>query len=235
MSFDHSSARATRRRAIKSLASIALASIALCMVTQSTSRAAQSSTPSAATGANRTLLVLGDSISAEYGLKRDSGWVKLLEARLQKEGFAYPVVNASISGETTSGGVARVDELLTRLHPAIVIVELGGNDGLRGLPLSATEQNLGTIITRSQKAGASVLLIGMQLPPNYGKSYIDRFAAIYATAARRYKTAFTPFFFEGFADRYELFQPDRIHPTEAAQARLLDKVWPALRPLLKQR
>ena len=179
--------------------------------------------------------MLGDSISAEYGLRRDSGWVKLLDVRLRKQGLAYDVVNASISGETTSGGLTRIDDLLKRLHPAIVIVELGGNDGLRGLSLSTTEQNLGAIVARSEKAGAAVLLIGMQLPPNYGKAYTDRFAAIFTTAAERYKTALAPFFFAGFADRYDLFQPDRIHPTEAAQSRLLDNVWPALGPLLKAR
>ncbi len=177
--------------------------------------------------------MLGDSISAEYGLRRNSGWVKLLDARLRKQGLAYDVVNASISGETTSGGLTRIDDLLKRLHPAIVIVELGGNDGLRGLSLSTTEQNLGAIVARSEKAGAAVLLIGMQLPPNYGKAYTDRFAAIFTTTAKRYKTALTPFLFSGFADRYDLFQPDRIHPTEAAQSRLLDNVWPALGPLLK--
>ena len=230
----------TRHDRIRTLAAIVLAPIILWAATQSTSQAAQSSTAASAQGTGksadtnlRTLLVLGDSISAEYGLKRDSGWVKLIEARLQKEGSAYDVVNASISGETTSGGLSRIDELLSRLHPAIVIVELGGNDGLRGLSLATTEENLGAIITRSQKAGAAVLLIGMQLPPNYGKAYTDRFAAIYAQSAKRYKTALTPFFFVGFADRYELFQPDRIHPTEAAQVRLAENVWSALRPLLR--
>ena len=219
--------RATRRIWIRTIAAIALTAIVLGIGTQSTSYAAQSSIAP-------TLLVLGDSISAEYGLRRDSGWVKLLDVRLRREGWAYAVVNASISGETTSGGLSRIDELLSRLHPAIVIVELGGNDGLRGLSLTTTEQNLGAIVARSEKAGATVLLIGMQLPPNYGKAYTDRFAAIFATASKRYKTALTPFFFSGFADRYELFQPDRIHPTEAAQIRLLDNVWTALRPLLKR-
>ena len=218
--------RATRRSRLGAIAAFALTALVFCAGTQSTAQAAPSSTA-------RTLLVLGDSISAEYGLRRDSGWVELLDARLRRDGYAYRVVNASISGETTSGGVSRIDGLLARVRPAVVIVELGGNDGLRGLSLPATEQNLATIITRSQKAGAAVLLVGMQLPPNYGKAYGDRFAAIYAQLARRYGTALTPFFFAGFADRYEWFQPDRIHPTEAAQPRLLDNIWPALRPLLK--
>ena len=227
--FSNVSLRPTTRRGwIGTLAAFVLVPMILTIATQSTSHAAQSSR-------GRTLLVLGDSISAEYGLKRDSGWVKLLDARLRNEGLAYDIVNSSISGETTSGGLSRIDELLSRLHPAIVIVELGGNDGLRGLALATTEQNLAAIVTRSGKAGAAVLLIGMQLPPNYGKAYTDRFAAIYAQVSKRYKTALTPFFFAGFADRYELFQSDRIHPTGAAQVRLLDNVWPALRPLLKAR
>lgn len=214
----------SRRRALH----VALALLAtIPFGTASTPVAAQSSPP--------RLLVLGDSISAEYGLKRDAGWVKLLEARLRAQGYAYDVVNASISGETTSGGLARIDELLKRLKPTVVVVELGGNDGLRGLQMPATEQNLDAIVTRSQQAGARVLLVGMQLPPNYGKAYGERFAALFPALAKRHQTALVPFFFEGFGDRFELFQPDRIHPTEAAQARLLDNVWPALTPLLKRR
>jgi acyl-CoA thioesterase-1 len=201
--------------------------------TPSTLRAAESS-PGATSG-KPIILILGDSISAEYGLPRDSGWVKLLEARLHDERYDYALVNASISGETTSGGLARIDELLQRVKPAIVIVELGGNDALRGLSLAITQQNLEAIVTRSQAARASVLLVGMQIPPNYGKAYADRFAAIYTSTAQRKKTALTPFFFAGFAARLELFQPDRIHPTEAAQVRLLDNVWPDLKPLLKRR
>ena len=201
--------------------------------TPSTLPAAESSP--AATSGKPIVLVLGDSISAEYGLPRDSGWVKLLDARLHDERYDYGIVNASISGETTSGGLARIDELLQRVRPAIVIVELGGNDALRGLSLASTQQNLEAIVTRSQAARASVLLVGMQIPPNYGKAYADRFAAIYTSTAQRKATALTPFFFAGFADRLELFQPDRIHPTVAAQARLLDNVWPDLKPLLKRR
>lgn len=205
---------------------------AILFGTVSTAGAAPSSGTAASGG---TLLVLGDSISAEYGIQRDSGWVKLMEARLREQRFDYTVVNASISGETTSGGLARIDELLKRTRPTTVIVELGGNDALRGLPLASTEQNLGSIVKRSQAAGASVLLVGMQIPPNYGKAYADRFASVFTSTAKRYQTAFTPFFFEGFADRYEMFQPDRIHPTVAAQARLLDNVWPDLVPLLRKR
>ncbi len=193
------------------------------------------STGAAAEGSGApVLLVLGDSISAEYGLPRDTGWVRLLDARLREQRYRYEVVNASISGETTSGGAARIDELLRRLRPRIVIVELGGNDGLRGLQLPATQQNLETIVTHSQKAGAAVLLVGMQLPPNYGRAYVDRFAALFPALSKKYRTALVPFLFDGFADRFELFQPDRIHPTQAAQPRLLDNVWPALAPLLRR-
>ena len=180
------------------------------------------------------LLVLGDSLSAEYGLRRGSGWVGLLEARLGEKDFRYRIVNASISGETTSGGVSRIDELLNRVRPSIVIVELGGNDALRGLSIATTQQNLDTIVARSRKARASVLLVGMQIPPNYGKAYADRFAQMYGALAKRHDAALTPFFFAGFADRLDLFQPDRIHPTAAAQVRLLDNVWPQLQPLLKR-
>ena len=178
------------------------------------------------------LVVLGDSISAEYGLARDRGWVKLLADRLLDEHLNYSVVNASISGETTSGGRVRLPELLARTKPAIVLVELGGNDGLRGLSLAATEDNLAAIIQAAQKAGAKVLLVGMQLPPNYGKAYTERFANLFAVLAKRYRAALVPFFFEGFADKLDFFQADRIHPTEAAQGRLLENIWPKLRPLL---
>lgn len=181
----------------------------------------------------RNLVVLGDSISAEYGLARDRGWVKLLADRLTRERIDYSVVNASISGETTSGGRSRLPEILARTKPAIVVIELGGNDGLRGLSLAATEDNLAAMIRAAQAAGARVLIVGMQLPPNYGRAYTDRFAVLFETLAKRYRTELVPFFFAGFADRFDLFQPDRIHPTEAAQARLLDNVWPALQPLLR--
>ena len=221
-----------RRRATARIAAVAAGLVLFCG-TQSTAAAAESSP--APRGTPPALLVLGDSLSAEYGLQRDSGWVKLLEERLRADGYDYRIVNASISGETTSGGLTRIDELLTRVKPAIVIVELGGNDALRGLPLAATQQNLEAIVTRSQKIRASVLLVGMMIPPNYGKAYADRFAQMYVSVAERYKTALMPFFFEGFADRYDLFQPDRIHPTAAAQVRLLENVWPALQPLLKRR
>lgn len=193
----------------------------------STAAAAESSAP--------TILVVGDSISAEYGLPRDSGWVHLLDARLQEQRRRFRVVNASISGETTSGGRARIDELLSRTTPRIVIVELGGNDALRGLSLQTMQDNLTTIVDHAKKAHAQVLLVGMQIPPNYGKAFADRFAAVYTTVAKRFDVGLVPFFFAGFAERFELFQADRIHPTVEAQRLLLDNVWPDLVPLLDKR
>ena len=231
---DSSSPR--RQRAVLRVgAFVVLALLSILGATPSTLRAAESSATQPAAGGKPVILVLGDSLSAEYGLQRGAGWVGLLEARLREQGYAYDIVNASISGETTSGGLTRIDELLVRVRPAIVVVELGGNDALRGLPIPTTQQNLETIVARSKAAHASVLLVGMQIPPNYGKAYADRFAAIYTATAKRQGTALTPFFFVGFADRLDLFQPDRIHPTAAAQSRLLDNVWPDLLPLLKRR
>jgi acyl-CoA thioesterase-1 len=178
------------------------------------------------------VLVVGDSISAGYGLPAGHGWTTLLESRLRERGYAYDVVNASISGDTTAGGRTRLPALLAAHRPAVVVIELGGNDGLRGGDLAATRANLDAMIDDAQKAHAKVLLVGMQLPPNYGSAYTARFAALYADAAKRHRTALVPFFFEGFATDDALFQADRVHPTQAAQPRLLDNVWPALEKLL---
>ncbi len=227
-------ARVRRATVWKPIAALVFGVLLSIAGSLSTLHAAESSTP-ARKGNGPVLLVLGDSLSAEYGLTRDSGWVRRLGTRLASRGFDHRVVNASISGETTSGGLTRLDALLAQWHPAIVIVELGGNDGLRGLPTASTDANLDAIVTRSQKAGASVLLVGMQLPPNYGKAYADRFAALYTAQAKKHNTALVPFFFEGFGNRFDLFQADRIHPTEAAQDKLLDNVWPSLEPMLKRR
>lgn len=178
------------------------------------------------------VLVLGDSLSAEYGLRRDTGWVKLLADRLAHNGSKYSVVNASLSGETTRGGRTRLPALLAQHRPAIVIIELGANDGLRGLPLSAMRENLAAMIDASRAAGARVLLVGMRIPPNYGREYADRFAATFEEVARQRKVGLAPFLLDGFADRLEYFQPDRIHPNERAQPLMLDNVWPHLAPLL---
>ncbi|MCX7226836.1 MAG: arylesterase [Burkholderiales bacterium] len=186
--------------------------------------------------AAQTILVVGDSLSAEYGLKRGTGWVTLLENRLKTEKLNAAVVNASISGDTTSGGRSRLGALLSQHRPSHVIIELGGNDALRGLPLSMTEDNLGQMTQAAQGAGARVLLVGMQVPPNYGRDYADRFAAMFATVAKAQKAALVPFLLAGVGDGSDpthMFQADRIHPKAEAHPIMLANVWPALRKLLK--
>ena len=182
-----------------------------------------------------TILVVGDSLSAEYGLQRGAGWVALMEQRLKKQQLDYNVVNASISGDTSAGGAARIVQALAQAKPAVVIIELGGNDGLRGLDVAAMRANFETMITQSQKAGAKVLLAGMQMPPNYGRDYTAKFRAVYAELAQKYKTALGPFILEGVGENPELFQADGIHPLPHIHPRILDNVWPALEPLLKSR
>ena len=179
------------------------------------------------------IVVLGDSISAEYGLPRDTGWVALLRRRLADERIDYSVANASISGDTTSGGRARMPELLARLRPAVVIVELGANDALRGVPLATTEDNLRTIVEQAKQARASVVLVGMYVPSNYGPAYTQRFHAMYGTLAGQMNVKFVPFLLAGLENKPQMFQADQLHPTEAAQPVLLDNVWPVLAPLLK--
>lgn len=176
--------------------------------------------------------MLGDSLSAEYGIRRGSGWVALLERRLRERGDRRAIVNASVSGETTAGGRSRIAALLQRHRPGIVLVELGGNDALRGLDLDSTERNLREILEASRAAGARTLLLGMRMPPNYGRDYGDRFAALFPRLARSQRSALVPFFLEGIGDRIDMFQPDRIHPNEQAQPTLLDNVWPELKRLL---
>ena len=182
------------------------------------------------------ILVVGDSLSAEYGLKRGTGWVALLEQRLAREKVPAKVVNASISGDTTSGGRSRLPALLAQHKPTHVIIELGGNDALRGLPLAGTEDNLAQMAQAAQKAGARVLLVGMQLPPNYGSDYTGRFAAVFPKVARQFRTGLVPFFLEGVADGPDaraMFQSDGIHPRAEAQPKMLENVWPELKKLLK--
>ena len=187
---------------------------------------------SCAYSASKTILVLGDSLSAEYGLARGTGWATLLQEKLKTEHIDASIVNASISGETTSGGRTRLQSLLDKHHPDIVVIELGGNDALRGLALNATETNLRAMIDASRQAHASVLLLGMKIPPNYGRDYTEKFSALYTRLATDTKSGLVPFFLEGIADKQELFQPDRIHPTANAQPALLGNVWPYLKPLL---
>lgn len=183
-----------------------------------------------------TILVLGDSLSAEYGLPRGTGWVALLEQRLQAEKLAFTVVNASVSGDTTAGGRSRLPALLAQHRPAVVVIELGGNDALRGLPLSSTQDHLQTMTRAARAAGAKVLLTGMQVPPNYGRDYGQQFAALFATVAQENQAALVPFLLKGIADAPDplaLFQSDRIHPRAEAHPRILDNVWPVLRKLLR--
>jgi len=182
------------------------------------------------------VLVLGDSLSAEYGLKRGSGWVALMEQRLAQDKLSATVVNASISGDTTSGGRSRLPALLAQHHPSVVVIELGGNDALRGLPLTLTQDNLLAMTQAAQQSGAKVLLAGMQVPPNYGQDYTKRFSDTFATVAKSTKAALVPFLLKGVADAPNsaaLFQADRIHPKEEAHPTILNTMWPAIKNLLK--
>lgn len=190
-------------------------------------------TGATASGKPATILVFGDSLSAEYGLPRGTGWAKLLSDRLAKGAAQYSVVNASISGETTSGGLTRLPQLLQQHRPSVVVLQLGANDGLRGLSLASMRENLVAMIRASRGAGARVLLIGMRIPPNYGRDYAQRFADIYAQLAREEKVALVPFLLAGFADELSYFQDDRIHPGERAQPLMLETVWPQLSSLLR--
>jgi acyl-CoA thioesterase I len=183
--------------------------------------------------ATPVIVVLGDSISAEYGLPRDTGWVALLRQRLASERIDYSVANASISGDTTSGGRARLPELMLRLKPSIVIVELGANDALRGVPLATTDDNLRTIVEQAQQGHAKVVLVGMYVPPNYGPDYTQKFHAMYEQLSKDLHTAFVPFLLAGIADKPDMFQADQLHPTQQAQPVLLGNVWTALKPLLQ--
>ncbi|HET9749356.1 MAG TPA: arylesterase [Casimicrobiaceae bacterium] len=178
------------------------------------------------------LLVVGDSISAGYGLAQGESWVDLLGARLREQGYRDRVVNASISGDTTAGGRARLPALLREHRPAIVVIELGGNDALRGGNLDATRANLDAMVKAALAARAKVLVLGMQVPPNYGSAYARRFEGLFTEIAKANRVAVVPYLFAGFGDDLAHFQPDRIHPKADAEPRILDNVWPALLPLL---
>ena len=181
------------------------------------------------------LLVLGDSISASYGLAKGEGWVDLLAARLEEKGYRERVVNASISGDTTAGGRARLPALLREHRPSIVVIELGGNDALRGGNLQATRENLDAMVAAVQAARAKPLIVGMKVPPNYGASYARTFDGLFTEVAKARRAPVVPYVFEGFGEDLAQFQADRIHPGAGAQARILDNVWPALVPLLTRR
>ena len=177
----------------------------------------------------------GDSLSSAYGIAQQRGWVALLEARLKRERRDYNVVNASISGETTRGGLERLPKVLSQVKPAIVVLALGANDGLRGLPVAQMQRNLAAMIEQSQRAGAKVLLVGMQLPPNWGTEYTQAFERAYPTLAAAHRTALLPFLLDGLEDGPTHLQPDRMHPNEAAQPIILEAVWTKLAPLLRAR
>jgi acyl-CoA thioesterase-1 len=181
------------------------------------------------------LLVVGDSISAGYGLAQGEGWVDLLAGRLKQQGYRERVVNASISGDTTAGGLARLPNLLREHKPAIVLIELGGNDALRGGNLQSTRANLDAMVVAVQNARAKPLIVGMKVPPNYGPTYARTFDALFVDVAKAHRTPVVPYVFEGFGEDLALFQGDRIHPTAAAQTRILDNVWPVLVPLLARK
>ena len=232
----HCPLRPSRRRWLRrALRGVLATAGALALGALPAGHAAADDASKAAATAAPVILVVGDSISAGYGLANGEGWVHLLEARLAKQGYRYRVVNASISGDTTAGGRARLPALLARDKPAIVLIELGGNDALRGGDLGATRANLDAMIRAAQSAGAKVVLVGLQLPPNYGSAYVQRFSALYADLAHVRHVALVPFVFAGFAEDLSAFQPDRIHPTAASQPRILDNVWPVLAPLLQRR
>ena len=179
-----------------------------------------------------TVLVLGDSLSSAYGVPSETAWVELLRDRIESQDLDWTVVNASISGETTDGGLRRLPGLLEAHDPTIVVIELGGNDGLRGFPPNVIESNLANMIEQVRDTGATPLLVGMQIPPNYGQRYTTMFADIFPTLSDRYNTVLVPFFLDGIYDQDGLMQGDGIHPTEEAQPRLLDNIWPKLEPLL---
>lgn len=178
------------------------------------------------------ILVFGDSISAAYGMRVEEGWVSLLQKKLTTQGYGYHVVNASVSGETTDGGRARLARALAVQRPGILILELGGNDGLRGLPLDEVRVNLEAMIEAARKSGSRVLLLGMRIPPNYGATYAERFHAIYGELAEKYRLPFVPFLLDGIALDPDMIQQDGLHPNAQAQPRLLEAIWPALRPML---
>ncbi|NGZ84878.1 arylesterase [Duganella aceris] len=191
------------------------------------------SAAASAYSAPKTVLVLGDSLSAEYGLARGAGWVALAEQKIKQQNLDATVVNASVSGETTSGGRSRLPALLEKYKPALVVIELGANDGLRGLPVAAAQANLKAMFDAASKADAKVILIGMRMPPNYGRDYADKFFAMYGTLSKEIKAPLVPFMLEGVAEKPQLFQPDRLHPLAEAHPIILANIWPTLQKTIK--
>jgi acyl-CoA thioesterase I len=191
------------------------------------------SAAASAYSAPKTVLVLGDSLSAEYGLARGAGWVALAEKKLKDEKIDAVLVNASVSGETTSGGRTRLPALLAKYKPALVVIELGANDGLRGLPVKAAEANLRAMTEAAAKAGAKVMLVGMRIPPNYGRDYSEQFFAMYGALSKEFNAPLVPFMLDGVADKTQLFQPDRLHPLAQAHPTILANIWPVLQKTIK--
>ena len=191
------------------------------------------SAAASAYSAPKTVLVLGDSLSAEYGLARGTGWVALAEKKLKDEKIDAAIVNASVSGETTSGGRTRLPALLDKYKPAVVVIELGANDGLRGLPVNAAQANLRAMAETASKAGARVMLIGMRIPPNYGRDYSDKFFAMYGSLSKEFNAPLVPFMLDGVADKTQLFQADRLHPLAQAHPTILANIWPVLQKTIK--
>lgn len=182
--------------------------------------------------AKNTILVIGDSLSAAYGMSKEQGWVSLLQQRLEENHYPYDVINASVSGDTTSNGLAQLPDALEKYHPAITIIALGGNDGLRGLPLTVIEKNLGKMTALAKGAGSKILLLGVRLPPNYGPAYITAFQQVYVNVADEYGVSVVPVMLKNMDEKRDLFQSDGIHPKPEAQPIILDNIWPALKPLL---
>ena len=191
--------------------------------------------PASAYSAPKTLLVVGDSLSAEYGLARGTGWVALLERKLQEQKQDIRIVNASVSGETTSGGRTRLPALLKKHRPDFVVLELGANDGLRGLPVRSADSNLRAMVKQTHDAGARVLLVGIRIPPNYGRDYAEKFYAMYDAISRDEKVALAPFMLDGVAEKMELFQADRLHPLATVHPTILANIWPTFSALIKAR
>lgn len=209
-----------------------VAACGLGLATAPPAGAANAPAAPASDAAKPVIVVLGDSLSAEYGLPRDTGWVALMRQRLASERIDYSVANASISGDTTSGGLARLPLVMQRLKPSIVIVELGANDALRGVPLATTDSNLRAIVAAIRKGNAKPMLVGMYVPPNYGADYTQKFHGLYDQLSKQLDVPLVPFLLAGLVDKPDLFQSDQIHPTQQAQPLLLDNVWPTLKPLL---
>jgi len=209
-----------------------LITLSILLLSTSSSIAYSSTGTAISPAESTTIMVYGDSLSAGYGLPQKAGWVSMLKTQLKKQQAVYQIINASISGETTLGGLNRIEQALKRHHPNIVIVELGANDGLRGLPIKSIHDNLEAIVKACKQNKASILLVGMRLPPNYGTAYTKKFSAIYQQIAKRHELRLVPFLLAGFGDKPEYFQEDKMHPNKNAQEKILNNVWKVLHKMI---